>query len=85
MTAALPAASDGEDVDVDEGCLLMPEPTPRKSPDEAVDEAYEKEAEALMKAQRLRFVLGMSFAAAVGFGAGAFTTYKIACSLRPRR
>ena len=80
MTAALPAGDDD-----DEECLLMPEPTPRKSADEAVDEAYEKQAEALMKAQRLRFVLGMSLAAAVGFGAGAFTTYKIACSLRPRR
>ena len=63
----------------------MPEEIPRMNPDEAVNHAYEQEAKALMKAQRLKFFLGMSLAAAVGFGAGAFTTYKIACSLRPRR
>ena len=65
--------------------LAMPEEIPRMNPDEAVNHAYEQEAKALMKAQRLKFFLGMSLAAAVGFGAGAFTTYKIACSLRPRR
>ena len=63
----------------------MPEEIPRMNHDEAVNHAYEQEAKALMKAQRLKFFLGMSLAAAVGFGAGAFTTYKIACSLRPRR
>ena len=65
--------------------LAMPEGTPRMNHDEAVNHAYEQEAKALMKAQRLKFFLWMSLAAAVGFGAGAFTTYKIACSLRPRR
>jgi len=68
-----------------EKAQTMTEQTPRKSTDDAVNEAYEQEAKALLKAQRLRFVLGMSLAAAAGFGAGAFTTYKIACSLRPRR
>jgi len=71
--------------EITEKAEIMTEQVPRKSPDDAIHDAYEQEAKALLKAQRLRFVLGMSLAAAAGFGAGAFTTYKIACSLRPRR
>ena len=65
--------------------LTMPEEIPRMNHDEAVNHAYEQEAKALMKAQRLRFILGITVSAGLGFGLGAFTTYKIACSLRPRR
>ena len=65
--------------------LAMPEEIPRMNHDEAVNHAYEQEAKALMKAQRLRFILGITVSAGLGFGLGAFTTYKIACSLRPRR
>jgi len=70
---------------ITEKAEIMTDEVPRKSTDDAIHEAYEQEAKALLKAQRLRFVLGMSLAAVAGFGAGAFTTYKIACSLRPRR
>ena len=35
--------------------------------------------------QRLRFWLGVGASGTVGFALGAFTTYQIACSLRPRR
>ena len=53
--------------------------------EEAVDDALEREAKALLKLQRMRFWFGVSGAGAVGFALGAFTTYQIACSLRPRR
>ena len=72
-------------IPLEEDPPAMPNPTPRQDAEEAVNHAYEQEAKALMKAQRLRFILGITVSAGLGFGLGAFTTYKIACSLRPRR
>ncbi len=63
----------------------MSEPRPRMSEDDAVNYAFDQEAAALLKAQRLRLALCMSIAAIAGFGAGIFSTYKIVCSLKPRR
>jgi len=53
--------------------------------EEAVQDALDREREALLKCQRLRFWLGVGASGTVGFALGAFTTYQIACSLRPRR
>lgn len=55
------------------------------APEESFDTLLARERQALMQAQKMRFLVAMSFSAAVGFGLGAFTTYRIACSLRPRR
>ena len=84
MTARARALAPGH-IPLEEDPPTMPNPTPRKDAEEAVNHAYEQEAKALMKAQRLRFILGITVSAGLGFGLGAFTTYKIACSLRPRR
>jgi D-arabinose 5-phosphate isomerase GutQ len=53
--------------------------------EDAVNDALEREAQALLKCQRLRFWMGVGSSGIVGFALGAFTTYQIACSLRPRR
>ena len=58
---------------------------PPKSDEEVVGDALEREREALLKLQRMRFWLAVAAAGGVGFTLGAFTTYQIACSLRPRR
>jgi non-canonical (house-cleaning) NTP pyrophosphatase len=63
---------------------LMPSRRPITD-EEAVDDALEREAQALLKVQRMRFWLGVGGAGTIGFALGAFTTYQIACSLRPRR
>ena len=63
----------------------MASTTPPRSDQEVVDEALEREREALLKLQRTRFWLAVGGSMAVGFTLGAFTTYQIACSLRPRR
>ena len=55
------------------------------SEQEAVDDAIEREREALLKVQQLRFWFAVVGSGVVGFSLGAFTTYQIACSLRPRR
>ena len=72
------------DPDGPEEPFIMSEPRPRMSDDEAVNYAFDQQAEALLKAQRLRIALCMSLAAIAGFGAGIFSTYKIACSLKRR-
>ena len=48
-------------------------------------DALNREREALLKVQRMRFWLAVGGAGVVGFSLGALTTYQIACSLRPRR
>ncbi|MCA9658428.1 MAG: hypothetical protein KC486_08790 [Myxococcales bacterium] len=48
-------------------------------------DALDREREALLKVQRMRFYLAVGASFAAGVGIGAFTTYQIACSLRPRR
>jgi len=53
--------------------------------DEAVSDALERERDALLKCQRMRLWIAIGSSGAVGFALGAFTTYQIACSLRPRR
>jgi len=53
--------------------------------EEACNDALDREAAALLKVQRLRFWMGVGSSGIVGFALGAFTTYQIACSLRPRR
>jgi len=62
----------------------MPSRRPITSVD-AVDDALEREAQALLKVPRLRFWMGVGGAGALEFPLGALTTYQIACSLRPRR
>jgi len=52
---------------------------------EAAEDALDREAQALLKVQRMRFWMGVGTAGTIGFALGAFTTYQIACSLRPRR
>jgi dienelactone hydrolase len=59
--------------------------TPPKSDEEAVGDSLNREREALLKVQRMRFWLAVGGAGVVGFSLGALTTYQIACSLRPRR
>lgn len=53
--------------------------------EDAVDDAREREAHALLKVQRMRFWLGVGGAGTLGLALSAFTTYQIGCSLRPRR
>ena len=53
--------------------------------DEIADAALQREREALLKVQRMRFYCGLAASFAAGFGIGAMTTYQIACSLRPKR
>jgi len=53
--------------------------------EEACRQAIERERDALLKVQKMKFWLAVSASGAVGFTLGAFTTYQIACSLRPRR
>ena len=48
-------------------------------------DSLNREREALLKVQRMRFWLAVGGAGVVGFSLGALTTYQIACSLRPRR
>ncbi|MCA9637276.1 MAG: hypothetical protein KC420_14720 [Myxococcales bacterium] len=63
----------------------MPERHNYTTTDETIDEALRRERDALVNAARLRWALSVSAAGVVGFALGAYTTYQIACALRPRR
>lgn len=63
----------------------MPGQSPTTEHDQAVTDALNRERDALLRLQRMRFVVAVCAAGFAGFAVGSFTTYQIACALRPGR